>query len=557
MAAVPGGAVSLRAALYLRLSRDDARAGESVSIGGQRALLRAYAADHGWTVVGEYVDDGFSGTSFRRPGLQRLLEDVEAGRVDLVLTKDLSRLGRDYIRTGELAEVYFPSRHVRYIAVNDGFDTQGPDNGLAPFQHVVNEMYARDASKKIRSALAVRRAQGRYVGSLAPYGYRKDPADKNRLLPDPPAAAVVGEIFAQAAAGVRPGEIARRLNCRGISCPALHRSGGRPGPDGPVWTASTVSKLLRNPTYMGCTAQGRTRKPSFKAKVRETVPQEEWTVVEGTHPALVDRETFRLVARRSRGRPGTGRFQNRMAGLVRCGTCGGVMVSAGTRRKDSPAVLVCPRYKRKGPAACGSHAIHYPVLKDLLGRAMRRAVLLTAAEREEILSDLVRRGSQESGEGRRADLEAELRRLDRLEGELWDSHLLGELGEERFRALLDRVNALRRETTRKLEACPQEGGIDLIALRTELERILDQILSAPAEDQRLLFSLVTSVEVGEREEDGILPVGIELDVPALEQTELLERSGPMDHNIWDVLPLGKKDSVVPVPNISGEKSTVK
>lgn len=140
MAPVSGNSMSTRAALYLRLSRDDAGAGESVSIGGQRAMLRAFAADHGWTVVGEYVDDGYSGTSFRRPGLQRLLEDVETGQVDLVLTKDLSRLGRDYIRTGELAEVYFPSRHVRYIAVNDGFDTQGPDNGMAPFQHVVKNI---------------------------------------------------------------------------------------------------------------------------------------------------------------------------------------------------------------------------------------------------------------------------------------------------------------------------------------------------------------------------------------------------------------------------------
>lgn len=557
MAAVPGGAVSLRAALYLRLSRDDAGAGESVSIGGQRALLRAYAADHGWTVVGEYVDDGFSGTSFRRPGLQRLLEDVETGQVDLVLTKDLSRLGRDYIRTGELAEVYFPSRHVRYIAVNDGFDTQGPDNGLAPFQHVVNEMYARDASKKIRSALAVRRAQGRYVGSLAPYGYRKDPTDKNKLLPDPPAAVVVGEIFAQAAMGVRPGEIARRLNQRGVACPALHRSGGRPGPDGPVWTASTVSKLLRNPTYLGCTAQGRTYKLSFKAKVRETVPRERWMVVEGTHLALVDRETFLLAARRGRGRTGTGRFQNRLAGLVRCGTCGGAMVSAGTRRKDSPAVLVCPQYKRRGPSACGSHTIHYPVLNDLLDRVLRQAVVLTAEERGEILAELIRRAVPKNGGDQKAALEAELRRLDRLEGELWDSHLLGELGEERFRVLLDRVNALRRETTQKVETCPQEGGIDLIALRIELERILEQILSAPAEDQRLLFSLVTSVEVGEREEDGTLPVGIELAVSALEQAELLERSGPMDHNIWNVLPLDKNDGAVPVLSIAEEKSTIK
>ena len=548
MAAVPGGPVSLRAALYLRLSRDDAGAGESVSIGGQRALLRAYAADHGWTVAGEYVDDGFSGTSFRRPGLQRLLEDVEAERVDLVLTKDLSRLGRDYIRTGELAEVYFPSRHVRYIAVNDGFDTQGPDNGLAPFQHVVNEMYARDASKKIRSALAVRRSQGRYVGSLAPYGYRKDPADKNKLLPDPPAAAVVGEIFAQAAAGVRPGEIAHQLNSRGVACPALHRSGERPWSDGPVWTASTVSKLLRNPTYLGCTAQGRTRKPSFKAKIREAVPRERWTVVEGTHPALVDRETFLLAARRSEGRTGTGRFQNRLAGLIRCGACDGAMVSAGTRRKDSPAVLVCPRYKRKGPSACGSHAIHYPVLKDLLSRFLRQAVTLTAQARAEILDELVCRAAPEHGGERKVALETELRRLDRLEGELWDSHLMGELEETRFRMLLDRTRILRQEAARKIEACPQEEEIDLIALRAELERILDQILSAPAEDQRLLFSLVASVEVGGREEDGTLPLQINLAFPVPEWAELLERSGPMDYNIWKVLSLNGNGGAVPEPN---------
>lgn len=535
MAAVPDGAVSLRAALYLRLSRDDAGAGESVSIGGQRALLRAYAADHGWTVVGEYVDDGFSGTSFRRPGLQRLLEDVEAGRVDLVLTKDLSRLGRDYIRTGELAEVYFPSRHVRYIAVNDGFDTQGPDNGLAPFQHVVNEMYARDASKKIRSALAVRRAQGRYVGSLAPYGYRKDPADKNRLLPDPPAAAVVGEIFVQAAAGMRPGEIARRLNEQKVACPALHRSGERPGPGGPVWTASTVSKLLRNPTYLGCTAQGRTRKPSFKAKLREAVPREGWTVVEGTHPALVDRETFRLVASRRGGRSGTGRFQNRLAGLVRCGTCGGAMVSAGTRRKDSPAVLVCPRYKRQGPSACGSHAIHYPVLNDLLGRVLRRVVSLSGAEREEILAELVRRAAPENGGDQKAALEAELRRLDHLEGELWESRLLGELEEGRFRELMGRTQARRRETAQKLGDLSQDSGPDLTALRMELERSLDRVLSAPEEDAALLFAIVEDVEVGERERDGTIPVTVKVTGRAAGWSELMERFGALNNSIWKVI----------------------
>ena len=534
MAAVPGGAVSLRAALYLRLSRDDG-VGESVSIGGQRALLRAYAADRGWTVVGEYVDDGVSGTSFQRPGLRRLLEDVEAGRVDLVLTKDLSRLGRDYIRTGELAEVYFPSRHVRYIAVNDGFDTQGPDNGLAPFQHVVNEMYARDASKKIRSALAVRRSQGRYVGSLAPYGYRKDPADKNRLLPDPPAAAVVEEVFAWAADGAGPGEIARRLNGRGVACPALHRSGGRPGPEGPVWTGSTVSKLLANPTYLGCTAQGRTRKLSFKTGVREVVPRGEWAVVKGTHPALVDRETFAAAARRRKGRPGEGRFQNQLAGLVLCGDCGGAMVSAGTRRKDSPAVLVCRHYKRAGPAACGSHAIHYPVLWALLDRVIRRALTLTAEERENLLSGLVRRALPEGGGGERAAWKAELARLEGLEGELWESRLLGELEEGRFHALLDRCRARRQTITQKLESVPPSEGEGEAALRSALEVALDQVLASPGEDPVLLLALVKGVTVGERQGDRPQPVTVDMaaDLPGGEW--VLERSGPMDRSVWKVL----------------------
>lgn len=528
MAAVPGGAVSLRAALYLRLSRDDAGAGESVSIGGQRALLRSYAADHGWTVAGEYVDDGFSGTSFRRPGLERLLADVEAGRVDLVLTKDLSRLGRDYIRTGELAEVYFPSRHVRYIAVNDGFDTEGPDSGLAPFQNVVNEMYARDASKKIRSALAVRRAQGRYVGSLAPYGYRKDPADRNRLLPDPPAAAVVGEIFAWAAAGTGPGEIARRLNGRGTACPALHRAGRRPGPDGPVWTASTVSKLLRNPTYLGCTAQGRTRKPSFKAKVREAVPREGWAVVEGTHPALVDGETFLLAARRRGSRSGAGRFRNRLAGLVKCGACGGAMVSTGTRRRDSPAVLVCPGYKRGGPAVCGSHAVHYPVLLDLLSRAVRPALTLSPEDRAALVEDLLRR-AMPGEEAAAPALEAA--RLDRLEGELWESRLLGELEEGRFRGLLDRLRARRRALAQRRAAEPP----DPVPLRRALEAALDQVLSAPEEDPALLFALVEEVTVGERGADGALPVAVTLSVPVQAEEAVLERAGPMSRKGWKVI----------------------
>ena len=257
MAEAPGAAVKgRRAALYLRLSRDDQGAGESQSITNQRALLTAYAREHGCTVAGEYVDDGFSGTDFRRPALRRLLADVDAGRVDVVLVKDLSRLGRDYLRTGELTELYFPARRVRCVAVNDGFDSGRPEGeDLAPLRNVLNELYIRDTSRKIRTALAVKRARGAYLSSFAPYGYRKDPADKNHLLPDAGAAEVVREIFTRAAAGERPGEIARALDQRGLAPPGRYSSAGALYDPGGGWSPSTVSKLLRNVTYLGKTAQ--------------------------------------------------------------------------------------------------------------------------------------------------------------------------------------------------------------------------------------------------------------------------------------------------------------
>ena len=205
-----------RAALYLRLSKDDEGQGESGSIHSQRCMLLAYAKERGFAVCGEYVDDGYSGTTFQRPGFQRLLEDIERGLVDLVLTKDLSRLGRDYIQVGQYTELYFPIKGVRFIAVNDGYDSAGPWRDLAPFQNLVNEMYARDASRKIRSALYSRMGEGEFVGPRAPYGYCRDPQNRHRLVPDEPAAGVVRELFRRSAQGATPGELARELTALGI-----------------------------------------------------------------------------------------------------------------------------------------------------------------------------------------------------------------------------------------------------------------------------------------------------------------------------------------------------
>ncbi len=200
-----------RAGLYMRLSREDGERearGESAGIESQRLLLRAYASERGFSVLDEYVDDGYSGVRYDRPQFQRMLTDIEAGRINLVLVKDLSRLGRNYIASGELTEVYFPERRVRLIAVNDGYDSEREEDDLAPFRHVMNEMYARDISKKIKTALRAKMLEGQYIGSFAPYGYKKCEEDRHTLVPDTPAAEVVRRVFLLAAEGETAAKIA-------------------------------------------------------------------------------------------------------------------------------------------------------------------------------------------------------------------------------------------------------------------------------------------------------------------------------------------------------------
>ncbi len=286
------------AGLYMRLSREDGGR-ESAGIDGQRLLLRAYAEQNGFSVAEEYVDDGYSGTNYRRPAFERMLRDIEAGRINMVLTKDLSRLGRNYLASGELTEVYFPSHNVRFIAINDGFDSEKGQDDMAPFRHVINEMYARDISRKIRSSLHAKMREGRYIGSFPPFGYRKAEEDRNRLVPDPPAAETVRRIFAWAGQGECTKDIVEKLNCEEIPIPLDHRR-IRQGKSSlrRKWTPSGVCKILSNEVYLGHTVQGKNEKLSFRSERVVSKPRQEWIVVKNTHEALVDEETFQRAKKR-------------------------------------------------------------------------------------------------------------------------------------------------------------------------------------------------------------------------------------------------------------------
>lgn len=499
-----------RTALYLRLSRDDDNRGESESIQNQRSLLREYAARQGFAVVEEYVDDGWSGTNFNRPRFQDMLRDMEQGRFDIVLVKDLSRLGRDYIQTGRYLELVFPEKGIRFIAVNDGIDTARTDTDMAPFRNVVNEMYARDTSRKIRSALQAKMRAGKFVGNFAPYGYQKDPNDKNHLIPEEHSAMVVRQIFTWAAAGKRPAQIARLLGERGEPPPAVYRCQLHPSLDPDhyskhkAWTSSGVGRILQDVVYLGQIAQGKTDKISFKSSKTREKRAEDWIVVPGQHEPLVSQQTFDAVQRQRAARrcDRKGSFENIFSGLAFCKDCGKAMSTVGTRKKGSVANLACGAYKLRGSSACGNHFISYESLYACVLEAVRCYVSLSEEECDALFERLSRRLRLDEREHEaareRERLRMELDRVQRLVAQLYEDRLAGKIGETNFYPLLERYEQKTAELKCQISAMEAGGGADNLRaqqerLRVVIHRYTDIDELTPA----LLFELIERIEIGQ------------------------------------------------------------
>lgn len=298
-------------AAYIRLSREDGDKAESDSIANQRALLRDYAKRHDDLVLTDYyVDDGWSGTSFQRPEFQRMIRDVERGRIDCILVKDLSRFGRDYIETGRYLERYFPEKGIRFIAVADQIDSLERTYDLfLPLKNVLNEQYARDISEKVHTTIRSKQRQGKFIGAFAAYGYRKDPGDRNHLLTDEPAAAVVRQIFLDYEAGKTIREIVEELNLQGIPSPSAYKRlcgekyrNGNVMDGAMLWTYSSVCRILHSELYTGAMVQG--KKEQYMHRKPRQKRQEEWIVIKGTHEALVDSKIWKSVQEKLRERAG-------------------------------------------------------------------------------------------------------------------------------------------------------------------------------------------------------------------------------------------------------------
>lgn len=439
-------------ALYCRLSQDDGLDRESNSIQNQKRILEQYAIDHRFPNLRFYVDDGYSGANFNRPDFQRMMADMEDGKIGIIITKDLSRLGRNQLHTGLYIEERFPQFGVRYIAINDSVDTENAEsNDLMPFKNLFNEWFVRDTSRKIRAVQRAKAQRGERLGTRAPYGYKKDEDAKGRLIVDEEAAAVVRRIFALCAAGNGPSQIARILKGEQVLCPAAYTyrkfGTGHTGLDlsRPYnWSDSTIANILENEAYLGNTINMRFSSKSYKDKRRVEHPREECMVVEGSHEAIIDRETWDIVQRvRQHKRRRTNMDeQNKYSGLAVCADCGTTMVLHRAHTMSaSYNHFTCRTYKKEGAEVCTAHYIRECVLDEIVLEDIRRVTALAREQTQAFAAYICDRQSAElRREIRRKELELSnmQKRAAELEAifkRLYEDSVLGRITVEQFQSL--------------------------------------------------------------------------------------------------------------------------
>ena len=436
-------------ALYCRLSRDDEFSGDSVSIQTQKAMLSQYAREQGFSNCEFFVDDGYSGTNYNRPDFQRMLGFVEDGKVAIVCVKDLSRLGRDYLQTGYYTEVIFPEHDTRFIAINDNVDTAKGDNEFAPFKNIINEWYAKDCSRKVRSAFRTKALNGEYTGGYPAYGYRKDPEVRLHLLPDVHAP-IVQRMFQMALEGETCFHIAKALETEQIPTPRafLMDAYGKFRANERVkhpyaWGTPTVRQILSNPIYLGHLVSQRYQTKSFKDKRIVPRPEDEWITVENTHEPLVDQSTFDTVQERIKiKQPATWENSNNIfRGLLICGGCNTRMVFSARKGRKSKGHFCCNKHRWYGGTECSNHYITLEQITELLLGDIRTHASLASADKDKYAEYLMHLSEREWN-GERASYQKEadgcqrrMSELDAILKKLYEDRVFGIISDERYLAM--------------------------------------------------------------------------------------------------------------------------
>ncbi|MBS4961253.1 MAG: recombinase family protein [Clostridiales bacterium] len=457
-------------ALYCRLSQDDLQLGESGSIQNQKQILQKYADENNFINTKFYVDDGYSGVNFDRKGLQSMLSDIDSGLISTVITKDLSRLGRNYLKTGELIEIFFPEHHVRYIAINDGVDTIREDNEFTPLRNWFNEFYARDTSKKIKAVKRSMAQRGQRVNGEVPYGYKIDSNDRNHLIPDIETSYVVKHIFSMYSKGYRICEIQdwlKKNEILTVSALKFKRTGQSRFQKALLapysWPDKTLYDILSREEYIGNTITAKTYKPSYKSKKIRKNPRNNQYIFLNTHEALIDDSTFHIVQKRlsSRHRPTKSNEIDIFSGLLFCGECGHKMyLQQGKSIPSNKYAYTCGAYRNRSGTEkkCTTHYIRKCILKELVLKDMKQTFSNLREKEFDYYKTAVQyyklqnKNSYSIMEKELTKFIARLKELETIFIKLYEDHALGKISDEHYKIMNLRYNDEKTDIEDKIKS---------------------------------------------------------------------------------------------------------
>ena len=506
---------------YYRLSQEEANEGQSSSILNQEKIVRDYCARNGIALLDSFVDDGWSGGNFERPGFQAMMRALESGKANMVITKDLSRLGRDMRESSYYAEQFFPEHQIHYIAIADNFDSE-LENVMAPFQFAMNEVYLRDSSRKVRDVFKMKRSKGEYC-ACAPFGYKKDPKDKNHLIPDEETAPIVTSIFQRSAAGKSCITIAQELSNEGVVTPLKYRAlyrdnftdaGAARATD--YWNYTTVKRIIKNEVYLGKTVLGKTRKVSLKSKKKISVPKEDWVVTEGTHIPLVDQMTFdKAQFNLGKGSRDYRQYdhvrKSIFGGIAICSLCGYSLCSSGTVYKGEREkywFLSCNHKSKRFENPCQGVNISYSDLLELVRQDLNSLINLTDAEIDALVNGVLEEVNGASVEKERESKieksQARLKVISRTIEKLYFDNAEGKLSDSRLEIM---VAKLEKEAT-TLEASLENltAPSPAAEIRSNYEKFFQlakQYSRIEVLDRDILLTFIDRIVVGPK----ILPDG--------------------------------------------------
>lgn len=502
-------------ALYARLSKDDDIAGDSNSIVHQKEILAKYAKEHGFTNIEFYVDDGFSGTNFNRPDFQRMMADAEEGKISTVIVKDMSRFGRDYIMVGYYTEIYFSNLDIRFIAINDNVDSNiQTENDLTPFKNVFNEWYARDTSKKIRAVFKAKGNSGKHLTTNPPFGYKKDPNDKDKWIIDDEAAATVRRIFQMYVDGYRISEIGHKLTEEKVETPILYymnrgiKTNARSEyPE--IWDLMSIKYILSQTAYAGHTVNFQTAVKSYKTKKQVNLPRNQWVIFRNTQEAIIDEKTFETVQQMRKAKRARTKYNepNMFSGLLFCADCGNHLTIQRVARNRKMDNFSCATYRKKKKGLCSCHRILVSDLETIVKNDLQKVCEYVFLHEKEFTDDYLS-GSKKETVKFQSKTKADLKRLHerqedigRIIRKLYEDNVCGRITDERFDFLAksyeDEGNDLKmkiQELKNALASSVQEEEklskfLKVVKSYTKIEELTPEILN----------SFIEKIYIGETE----------------------------------------------------------